>query len=93
MSKKRKRGVGSGVSREKVRSSGGTPPRHGRKVRFLNFREATPQGYGYTVFGKVVDGMDVVQKIAAQPTGAGGPFPKDVPNERVTIKSASVVSK
>ena len=35
MSKKRKRGVGSGVSREKVRSSGGTPPRHGRKVRFL----------------------------------------------------------
>jgi peptidyl-prolyl cis-trans isomerase B (cyclophilin B) len=61
--------------------------------KFLNFREATPQGYGYTVFGKVVDGMDVVQKIAAQPTGAGGPFPKDVPNERVTIKSASVVSK
>jgi peptidyl-prolyl cis-trans isomerase B (cyclophilin B) len=61
--------------------------------KFLNFREATPQGYGYTVFGKVVEGMDVVQKIAAQPTGAGGPFPKDVPNERVTIKSASVVSK
>jgi peptidyl-prolyl cis-trans isomerase B (cyclophilin B) len=60
--------------------------------KFLNFREATPQGYGYTVFGKVVDGMDVVRKIAAQPTGAGGPFPKDVPNERVTIKSASVVS-
>ncbi len=58
----------------------------------LNFREATPQGYGYTVFGKVVDGMDVVRKIAAQPTGAGGPFPADVPNERVTIKSASVVS-
>ena len=30
----------------------------------LNFREPTPQGYGYTVFGKVVDGMDVVNKIA-----------------------------
>src|SRR5438876_7496633 len=61
--------------------------------KFLNFREATPQGYGYTVFGKVVQGMDVVNKIAAMPTGAGGPFPKDVPNERVTIKSASVDSK
>ena len=61
--------------------------------KFLNFRAATPQGYGYTVFGKVVDGMDVVRKIAALPTGAGGPFPKDVPNERVTIKTASLVSK
>ena len=60
---------------------------------FLNFRAATPQGYGYTVFGKVVDGMDVVRKIAALPTGAGGPFPKDVPSERVTIKTASLVSK
>ena len=35
----------------------------------------TPQGYGYTVFGKVVAGMDVVDKIAKTPTGAGGPFP------------------
>jgi peptidyl-prolyl cis-trans isomerase A (cyclophilin A)/peptidyl-prolyl cis-trans isomerase B (cyclophilin B) len=60
--------------------------------KFLNFREATPQGYGYTVFGKVVSGMDVVNKIAAAPTGAGGPFPKDVPVERVVIKSATVVA-
>ena len=59
----------------------------------LNFREPTPQGYGYTVFGKVVSGMNVVQKIAAQPTGAGGPFPKDVPVTPVLIKSASIVSK
>jgi peptidyl-prolyl cis-trans isomerase A (cyclophilin A)/peptidyl-prolyl cis-trans isomerase B (cyclophilin B) len=58
----------------------------------LNFREATPQGYGYTVFGKVVSGMDVVQKIAKAPTGAGGPFPKDVPSERVLIKQATVVT-
>ena len=57
----------------------------------LNFREATPQGYGYVVFGKVVDGMDVVKKIAAAPTGSGGPFPRDVPVERVVIKSATVV--
>ena len=59
--------------------------------KFLNFRDASTQGYGYTVFGKVVEGMDAVKKIAAMPTGAGGPFPKDVPLERVMLKSASVV--
>src|SRR6478735_5467878 len=57
----------------------------------LNFREPSPQGYGYTVFGKVIDGMDVVNKIAATPTGSGGPFARDVPVERVIIKSATVV--
>ena len=59
--------------------------------KFLNYRESTVQGYGYTVFGKVVSGMDVVDKIAKAPTGAGGPFPKDVPVEKVLIKSAKVV--
>jgi len=59
--------------------------------KFLNFREATAQGYGYTVFGKVVSGMDVVDKIAKAPTGAGGPFPKDVPKEPVIIKQAVIV--
>lgn len=58
----------------------------------LDFRSADAQGYGYTVFGKVIAGMDVVQKIANAPTGAGGPFPTDVPVERVTIKSAHVVT-
>jgi peptidyl-prolyl cis-trans isomerase A (cyclophilin A) len=51
-----------------------------------------PQLFGYTVFGKVVSGMDVVNKIKAVPTGAGGPFPTDVPKTPVTIKSASLVS-
>ena len=60
--------------------------------RFLNFRDPSPQGIGYTVFGKVVEGMDVVEKIAAAPTGAGGPFPKDVPQERVFIKKATIVT-
>jgi peptidyl-prolyl cis-trans isomerase A (cyclophilin A)/peptidyl-prolyl cis-trans isomerase B (cyclophilin B) len=58
----------------------------------LNFREATPQGYGYVVFGKVVQGMDVVNKIATTSTGSGGPFPGDVPVERVIINSATVVT-
>ena len=59
--------------------------------KFLNYRESTAQGYGYTVFGKVVEGMDVVEKIAKAPTGAGGPFPKDVPVEKILIRSAKVV--
>ena len=51
-----------------------------------------PQLFGYTVFGKVVSGMDVVNKIKAVPTGAGGPFPTDVPKTPVLIKSATIVN-
>ena len=58
----------------------------------LDFQSADARGYGYTVFGKVVGGMDVVNKIAAAPTGPGGPFPKDVPQQRVVINSAKVVT-
>lgn len=57
----------------------------------LDFRSPDAQGYGYTVFGKVVSGMDVVNKIANAPTAAGGRFPTDVPVERVIIKSAHVL--
>ncbi len=57
----------------------------------LNFRSADPQGYGYTAFGKVVSGMDVVNKIAKTPTGSGGPFRTDVPQTPVIINSAKIV--
>ncbi|MDR2128166.1 MAG: peptidylprolyl isomerase [Burkholderiaceae bacterium] len=50
-----------------------------------------PQLYGYTVFGKVVSGMDTVEKIRNAPTGAGGPFPTDVPQKTVTIQSARLL--
>jgi peptidyl-prolyl cis-trans isomerase A (cyclophilin A) len=50
-----------------------------------------PQLYGYTVFGKVVSGMDVVNKIKTTPTGAGGPFASDVPTTPVVINSATIV--
>jgi peptidyl-prolyl cis-trans isomerase A (cyclophilin A) len=50
-----------------------------------------PQLFGYTVFGKVVSGMDVVTKIKATPTGPGGPFPSDVPKTAILINSATLV--
>ncbi len=62
----------------------------------LDFSAATPQGYGYTVFGRVISGMDVVNKIAKGPKGAKGPVapginPGDVPAPLVIITSAKVV--
>lgn len=58
----------------------------------LNHTSPTPRGYGYTVFGKVIQGMDVVNKIAAVPTGSGGPFPTDVPKETVVIEEINLVA-
>lgn len=57
---------------------------------FLNHRDETPAGFGYAVFGKVVDGMDVVQKIAHVPTATKG-MHQNVPVEPVIIKSITVV--
>ena len=53
---------------------------------FLNHRDKSSQGYGYAVFGKVVEGMDIVDKIAKTPTGNAGHF-QDVPKTPVIIKS------
>jgi peptidyl-prolyl cis-trans isomerase A (cyclophilin A) len=47
--------------------------------------------FGYTVFGKVVSGMEVVEKIKAAPTGPGGPFGSDVPKTPILINSATLV--
>ena len=53
---------------------------------FLDFKAPTQQGWGYCVFGKVVEGMDVVDAIRAVPTGSG-----DVPKETITITEVSVI--
>ena len=53
---------------------------------FLNHSGKNPQGWGYCVFGKVTDGMDVVDAIAAVPTGNAGPH-QDVPTEPIKIKT------
>ncbi len=57
---------------------------------FLNFSSETPQGWGYAVFGKVTEGMDVVNKIKDVPTTTKGPY-QDVPSETVVIEKVTVV--
>lgn len=54
---------------------------------FLNFKSKSPDGWGYCVFGKVVDGMDVVTSIEASPTTSRAGH-QDVPQEDVVIKRA-----
>jgi peptidyl-prolyl cis-trans isomerase B (cyclophilin B) len=58
---------------------------------FLNFRSKTQEGWGYTVFGNVVEGMDVVDAIAQVPTATKGMY-EAVPVTPVVIKKASVVA-
>jgi len=53
--------------------------------------ENSPQLFGYTVFGRVVSGMEVVDRIKSLPTGSGGPFPTDVPRTPVIIQSATLL--
>lgn len=60
---------------------------------FLDYKSATPQGWGYAVFGRVVEGMEVVDQMAKVPTGAGGPMPTDVPQTEILIEKASVVTE
>jgi cyclophilin family peptidyl-prolyl cis-trans isomerase len=53
---------------------------------FLNHSDKSERGWGYTVFGKVVKGMDVVERIAKMPTDGG-----DVPMQTILIESVTVV--
>lgn len=57
---------------------------------FLNFTSPTPQGFGYAVFGKVTDGMEVVDKIAKVRTGFAGTH-QNVPEDPIVIKKVSIV--
>ena len=55
---------------------------------FLNY---SPSNAGYAVFGKVIEGIDIVDKIRLIPTGSGGFFPTDVPQTQVIIESVKVL--
>ncbi len=77
-----------------------TPDPHSASAQFfinvvdnqkLDHRGKTLPGWGYCVFGKVIEGMDTVDKIKALPTGSKGPFPTDVPQTDVVINEAKVV--
>ena len=77
-----------------------TPDPHSATAQFfinvadnaqLNFRFPTFEGFGYTVFGKVVKGMDVVQRIVKMPTASGPPPHENVPVKPVVIESVRIV--
>ncbi len=55
---------------------------------FLNY--PGQDGWGYTVFGKVVEGMDVIEAIKGVKTGRGGPFPTDVPQDMIIIEKMTI---
>ena len=57
---------------------------------FLNFTAPTTQGWGYAVFGKVVEGTEVVDSIEKVATGTRG-FHGDVPREDIIIESAEII--
>ena len=59
---------------------------------FLNHQSKTAQGWGYAVFGKVVKGKEVVDKIKVVPTKTMGPY-EDVPQKAVIIEKAEVVEE
>ncbi|BBD80009.1 peptidylprolyl isomerase [Aerosticca soli] len=80
----------------------GSDPNSGTAQFFINLVDNRRLDYagnqssltwGYAVFGRVVKGMDVVDKIAALPTRGLGPFVNDVPDPLVVIESASVVGE
>ena len=60
---------------------------------FLNHTSKTPRGWGYTVFGRVVKGMKVVDKIRNQRTGPNGPFRSDVPLKMILIHKATIIGE
>ena len=59
---------------------------------FLNHTSKTAQGWGYAVFGKVTEGIEVIDEIAGVPTGRMG-YHADVPTTPIVITKASVVEE
>lgn len=58
---------------------------------FLNFSSPTSSGWGYAVFGQVVKGQEIVDKIKGVKTGRRG-FHQDVPNDNIVIEKATVLA-
>lgn len=60
---------------------------------FLDHSSKTPRGWGYAVFGSVIDGMEVMDRIASLETASGGPFQSDVPRQEVVISRVTVIGE
>ena len=90
---------GNGLSNKRgtVGLARGDSPHSGNAQFYVNLTDnddldPTPLRWGYAVFGKIVEGMDVVERIGHTPTGATGPFAKDAPLDAVVIKHAELLS-
>ncbi len=59
---------------------------------FLDHKSPSGNGWGYAVFGKIVEGTEVIEEISTVPTSAKGPLPSDVPVDDIIIKKASRVT-
>jgi peptidyl-prolyl cis-trans isomerase A (cyclophilin A) len=86
---------GSGLQNKRgtVGLARGEPPHSGNAQFYINLvdnpdLDPLPTRWGYAVFGKIVEGMDVVDRIGVTPTGAMGPFKSDAPLKPVIIEKA-----
>ncbi|MDH3420013.1 MAG: peptidylprolyl isomerase [Gammaproteobacteria bacterium] len=75
-----------------------TAPHSGTAQFYVNLADnmdlnPRPTRWGYTVFGRVIEGMDIVDEIGQKPTGAGGEFDRDVPLETIIIERAELLSE
>jgi len=91
---------GNGLSNERgaIAMARTGDPHSAKRQFFINLvdnqrLDPRPGGWGYAVFGRVTEGMDVVDKIAAIPTGPGGPFPTDVPQSQVMIEEMTLLAE
>ena len=90
---------GNGLTNQRgtVGLARGSEPHSGDCQFYINVNDnsaldPTQARWGYTVFGKVIDGMDVVDRISTLATGAKGPFKEDAPLEMVTIEKIERVA-
>jgi cyclophilin family peptidyl-prolyl cis-trans isomerase len=90
---------GNGLSNKRgtVGLARGESPHSGNAQFYVNLTDnddldPTPLRWGYAVFGKVVDGFDVVERMGHVPTGSTGPFTRDAPLDPIVIKKAELLS-